>query len=65
MRRVCEIAGIDVDDGVVFDVSGVRRASIREDGHYTGVRVTMPAALGRARVNAVPGLGVSGRNRAR
>jgi hypothetical protein len=50
VRRICEIADIDVEDGVVFDVSEVRRASIREDGHYAGVRVTMPAALGRARV---------------
>lgn len=50
VQWVCQIANIAVDDGVVYHVDGVRNTTIREDGNYAGVRVTMPAAVGRARV---------------
>lgn len=37
-------------DGVTFDVDSVQAARIREDQLYQGVRVTMTAALGSARI---------------
>lgn len=50
LALVAEIAAIAVDDGVVFDVAAVRAQPIRQDDFYGGVRVTMPAAIGQARV---------------
>ncbi|GAB3998627.1 nucleotidyl transferase AbiEii/AbiGii toxin family protein [Glycomyces albus] len=48
--RVGEIAGIDVDDGLEFDTDQIRAAVIREDDLYSGLRITMPASLGKARI---------------
>lgn len=46
-----EIAKTPVDDdGVRFDVDGVRTEEIRATGSYHGVRVSMLALLGKARV---------------
>ena len=47
MRR---IAGIELDDGVVFDVSGATAHIIRDEDEYSGVRVSMRCALAQARV---------------
>lgn len=50
-RRVAEIAEIDdPDDGVVFLPKTVTTAVIRDDALYSGVRVTMTAALATAQV---------------
>jgi predicted nucleotidyltransferase component of viral defense system len=38
------------DDGVIFDVSGLTAAPIREDGEYHGVRVRTAAIIAGARV---------------
>ncbi|RKZ15882.1 nucleotidyl transferase AbiEii/AbiGii toxin family protein [bacterium] len=36
-------------DGLIFDAEGIRAAPIREAAHYEGVRLTVPAALGKTR----------------
>jgi hypothetical protein len=43
--RVLEIAGIDIDDGVLFDLMSATAEVIREEDAYTGVRVSMNATL--------------------
>lgn len=50
---VREIASIDVDDGVVFNVDHLRLQQIREGDLYPGVRITVPAMIGRARLNLI------------
>jgi len=46
---ICEVAALRLDDGVVFDVDGATAAVIRDEGAYSGVRVTMKAELATAR----------------
>lgn len=48
--RVKEIAAIDVDDGVAFTAEKIQTTTIREEDQYAGLRVTMPAAVGKAQV---------------
>ncbi|MFD7075020.1 nucleotidyl transferase AbiEii/AbiGii toxin family protein [Nocardioides sp. NPDC059952] len=49
--RVVEIAGLaDPDDGVIYLTETVKAAMIRDDALYSGVRVTMDAELGTARL---------------
>lgn len=49
--RMREVMATEVtDDGVVFDVAGLRAAAIRENASYGGVRVQTDARLGSARV---------------
>ncbi|MDQ2789255.1 MAG: nucleotidyl transferase AbiEii/AbiGii toxin family protein [Pseudonocardiales bacterium] len=50
---VREIASADIDDGVVFAVDRLRSQQIREGDLYPGVRITVPAAIGKARLNLV------------
>ena len=47
-RNVCRVKV--VEDGLVFDADSVRGANIREDQEYGGVRVTLAALLGSARI---------------
>jgi hypothetical protein len=47
---VGEIAGIPADDGVTFDASSARVSVIREHTTYSGLRVSVPATLGTARL---------------
>ncbi len=47
---VSEILAIEVDDGVVYALDQINAASIRDDDVYPGVRVTVPAAIERARL---------------
>jgi predicted nucleotidyltransferase component of viral defense system len=47
---VGEIAGIPADDGVTFDASNARVSVIREHTTYPGLRVSVPATLGTARL---------------
>jgi hypothetical protein len=47
---VCEVASIDVDDGVGFETAGATAVVIRDDDTYSGVRVSMGATLLPARL---------------
>jgi hypothetical protein len=46
---VREVLGIDVDDGVAFEPAGLRAQVVRDADPYTGVRITVPARIDRAR----------------
>ncbi|MCA9552467.1 MAG: nucleotidyl transferase AbiEii/AbiGii toxin family protein [Myxococcales bacterium] len=46
--RVVEIASMELDDGIVFDASSAKATTIRDEDIYTGVRVSMGAALATA-----------------
>lgn len=48
MRAICSV-GVP-DDGVVFQSGTVRGTRIREDQEYEGVRITLDAYLGTARI---------------
>jgi hypothetical protein len=48
-RLIREILAIRVDDGVAFEPDGFRVAVIREADPSTGVRITVPASIARAR----------------
>lgn len=47
-RLVVEIASIEIDDGVEFDTDSAQAAVTRDEAMYSGVRVSMAAALARA-----------------
>ena len=47
---VAEIAGMPADDGVTFDASSARASVIREHAAYPGLRISVPATLGTARL---------------
>lgn len=48
-----EVCGANVeDDGMVFDAKAVRAERIKEDADYEGVRVTLHAMLGSARIDS-------------
>lgn len=49
-RRVRDIVGVELEDGLVFDASSTRGEVIREDGGYSGVRVHVQARLASARI---------------
>lgn len=44
------ICGIDGEDGIVFDISSVEGAEIKEDDEYNGVRVKFNGELAGARI---------------
>ena len=44
-----DIAGMDLGDGIVFDLDSVKADAIREDNTYGGTRITLAARLGSAR----------------
>ena len=44
------ICAIDVDDGVRDETASMRIAPIREDNVYGGLRLTIPASIGSARL---------------
>jgi hypothetical protein len=46
---VRDVLAIEVDDGVVFEPGGLRAQVIRDADPYTGVRITVPARIDRAR----------------
>jgi predicted nucleotidyltransferase component of viral defense system len=46
-----DVCGVSVeDDGMVFDARAIRAERIKEDADYEGVRVTLRAMLGSARI---------------
>ncbi|MGH3481373.1 MAG: nucleotidyl transferase AbiEii/AbiGii toxin family protein [Nocardioidaceae bacterium] len=46
---VRDVLAVEVDDGVVFEPDGLRAQVIRDAEPYTGVRITVPARIARAR----------------
>ena len=46
---VCEIASIELDDGIIFDVDAASAEVIRDEDAYAGMRVSMSAQLATAR----------------
>ncbi len=47
-----DVCGVAIeDDGMVFDAKALRAARIKEDADYEGVRVTLRAMLGSARID--------------
>lgn len=48
--RIVEIAGLTLDDGVVFDFQSAQAVAIREGDVYPGVRVSIGASLATARL---------------
>ena len=47
-----EVCAIDVDDGVRFDSSSIAIAATREDNAYGGLRLSIRASIGNARLAA-------------
>ena len=45
-----EIAAIAIDDGLTFDAEHATAETIRDDDHYSGVRITLGGELSRATV---------------
>ena len=50
LRTFREIMAVEVDDGVVFDLKGLRIEAIREEVEYGGSRLRTTAALAGARI---------------
>ncbi len=48
---ICEIANVEVGDGLIFDTSGARSEVIRDGDEYSGVRVSIPCQLATADVS--------------
>ena len=51
LKLVKECAAIELDDGVIFDVSAVAAEEIDKDGDYIGTRVTFLAKMDNVRLN--------------
>ena len=47
---VVAIAGVDLDDGLDYDLDNAVGHVIREDDHYSGIRVALDARLARAKL---------------
>ena len=45
----CELAAMDLSDGIVFDAESVKADAIREDNTYGGTRITLAARIGSTR----------------
>jgi predicted nucleotidyltransferase component of viral defense system len=50
LASFCEIMAVEVDDGVSFDLKGLRIEAIREEVEYGGSRLRTTAALAGARI---------------
>lgn len=51
LSLVREIAATPVEDGTVFDTDAASAETIRDDDEYSGVRVTLTAALHSAKLS--------------
>lgn len=51
LRLVQDIASTPLDDGLVFDIESATAEAIRGDDEYSGVRVSLTAALTTARLS--------------
>jgi len=47
-KAVC--SHVTVQDGIVFDIDAMQIEQIRDEDEYSGLRVSLPALLGRARI---------------
>lgn len=47
-KTFCDIAGIDVDDGMAFDPASVNAAEIRKEAGYAGARVLIKGEIAKA-----------------
>lgn len=47
LKAVCDVV---VDDGLVFDLASMQIEQIRDEDEYNGLRVSLPALLGRAKI---------------
>lgn len=50
VKTVREICSLHADDGIEFDLDGIRGEAIREDAEYDGIRVFVGATLDKAKV---------------
>lgn len=50
LDRVRTIAGLDLEDGLIFQPGSVAAQPIREEDEYAGVRVRLVGSLGRSRL---------------
>lgn len=50
LRIAREIAGVALDDGLVFDTATATAETIRDEDQYSGVRITLAGTLSRAKV---------------
>lgn len=50
LERVREIASRTGDDGVIFDTDSATAETIRDQDEYSGIRVRIPASLGKSAV---------------
>lgn len=50
LSLIREITAIDVDDGLLSDADLATAETIREDDHYSGVRITLGGTLSRAAI---------------
>lgn len=50
ISRARDIAGIEREDGIVFDLDSIRGTTIRDEHHYTGVRATLTCSLFSAKI---------------
>jgi predicted nucleotidyltransferase component of viral defense system len=53
-REICAVAA---DDGVVFDIAGLKVDKIREEQEYGGLRIKTTATIGQARIPVVVDIG--------
>ena len=47
-QRIKEIAGIQVEDGVVFDLNSITAQTIRDEDEYSGVRLRIVGEVGHS-----------------
>lgn len=52
-----EIMAVDVDDGLIFDVEGLRATIIREEMEYNGIRLRTAGLLERTRIPVTVDIG--------
>ena len=50
IHRITQIAATEIDDGVTFEPDTIATVPIRQDDEYHGLRLSMAAALSRARL---------------
>jgi len=51
LRLVRDIAAVDLEDGLVFDIDGATAEIIRDEDEYSGVRVSLTATLATAQLS--------------
>ncbi|MDE2299697.1 MAG: nucleotidyl transferase AbiEii/AbiGii toxin family protein [Burkholderiales bacterium] len=57
LRAFREVVAVQADDGVVFDLKGLRIEAIRKEGEYGGSRLRTTASLAGARIPIIVDIG--------